>query len=259
MTGALVVIPARYGSTRFPGKPLKLLAGVPIVLRTLRNAQRARITAKAIVATDDERIVDVVRAAGGSAVMTSPDCSNGTKRVIEAVKKLSCDPYDVIVNVQGDEPLINPDHIDRAMSVLTEMNHDDTTTADVGTIAVRIEAEEDVTNPDTVKCVVNARNEVMYFSRAPIPFQRSGNQDLKTGRAKYLRHLGIYAFSREFLTEKIPQMAPSGLEMTEMLEQLTWLYCGAKIKVGLVNQAAHGVDTQEDLDKLEEHLSSRKT
>jgi len=184
-----VVIPARYGSTRFPGKPLKLLAGVPMILRTLHNAQRARKAAEAIVATDDERIVDVVRAAGGLAVMTSPDCSNGTKRVLEAVQRFGSDPYDVIVNVQGDEPLINPDHVDLAVSVLTETNHGEAKSADVGTIAVRIAAEEDLTNPNTVKCVVNARNEAMYFSRAPIPSMRSGKIDLKHGRARYLRHL----------------------------------------------------------------------
>ena len=240
----LAVIPARYASTRFPGKPLARLGGEPVIRHVWK--QVTQVFADAVVATDDPRIYDAVEAFGGRAVMTSPDHRSGTDRCREAVDKLGGDP-DVIVNVQGDEPFV-------AKSQLETICHcfDDPTTQ-IATLGKAFTTMEAVENPNSPKIAVSNQGFALYFSRSVIPYVRGKEREEWLQHFPYLKHLGIYAYRKEVLRE-VTQLPQSSLEIAESLEQLRWLQNGYKIKVGTTDVETVGIDTPEDLQRAEEFL-----
>ncbi len=240
------IIPARYHSTRFPGKPLALIAGKPMIQRVYERASQASLLERVIVATDDEGIYQTVEKFGGVAEMTSPQAANGTERIAEVANKLDCE---LVVNIQGDEPLIDPEIIDQLIRLMI-----DNPETPVGTLARRIESEQDLLNPNIVKVVLDNGRNALYFSRAPIPFHRDGGE--KFDRLKnlpYFWHIGIYIYRREFLLDFV-SLPPTPLEQAEQLEQLRVLENGYRIKVALTDKVTIGVDVPEDIAKVERYL-----
>ena len=230
---SICIIPARYASTRLPGKPLRLIAGLPMICRVYERASQAVKVDTTVVATDDQRIFDAVTANGGKAVMTRADHSTGTDRLAEAVQ--SFPDVDLIVNVQGDEPLINPSLIDELISLF-----DADPQLNMATVAVELTDPVEINNPNNVKVVMDRKGNALYFSRSPIPFERNKN------RSKVYKHIGIYAYRRNFLLE-YAAMSPTPLEQSESLEQLRALENGHKIRVIISANKFIGVDTEEDL------------
>jgi 3-deoxy-manno-octulosonate cytidylyltransferase (CMP-KDO synthetase) len=238
----VVVIPARYGSTRLPGKPLVMLAGKTMIQRVFERAKLAKLANRVIVATDDERIVKAVEAFGGEARMTRPDHRTGTERVAEVAAHVE---GDVFVNVQGDEPLLDPAAVDAAIASLLEEPQ-----ASISTVATPIKSPGDIMDPNVVKTVLDFEGNAIYFSRAPIPWVRdTGNKVL----ARHLKHLGLYVFEREALLE-YPTLPPGELERIEQLEQLRWMENGWKIRVAEVEHDAVSVDVPEDVARVEKLL-----
>ncbi len=236
----VVVIPERYASTRLPGKSLVEIAGKPLILHVLDRVRLAGRLDDVLVATDDDRIREVVEGAGGRAVMTRADHPSGTDRVAEAVAATDAD---VIINIQGDEPLVDPGLIDRLAGVMID-NPD----WDMGTAAAPITDLDDLHAPAVVKVVTGAEGQALYFSRAPIPYARDGFPPDPS--AIYRRHIGIYAYRRAFL-ERIVAAPPTVLEETEKLEQLRALALGARMIVIDTDDIGIGVDTPEDVVKVE--------
>jgi 3-deoxy-manno-octulosonate cytidylyltransferase (CMP-KDO synthetase) len=238
----VVVIPARYGSTRLPGKPLVSIAGKPMIQRVFERAKLAQCVNQVIVATDDERIVKAVEAFGGEARMTRSDHRTGTERVAEVAAHVE---GDVFVNVQGDEPLLDPAAVDAAVASLLE-----DPPASIATVATPIKTPADIMDPNVVKTVLDFEGNAIYFSRAPIPWVRdTGSKVL----ARHLKHLGLYVFDREALLE-YPTLPPGELERIEQLEQLRWLENGWKIRVAEVEHDAVSVDVPEDVARVEKLL-----
>jgi 3-deoxy-manno-octulosonate cytidylyltransferase (CMP-KDO synthetase) len=234
-----VVIPARYASTRLPQKMLLRETGKTLLQHTYEAACTARKPTGVIVATDHAEIAREVERFGGDFVMTSPDCASGTDRVAEVARKMP--RADILVNVQGDEPEMSPDNIDRVIELLEQ-----SPTAGMATLATRMPSAEQLANPACVKVVFDAAGRALYFSRSPIPFVR----DPEPGRAfndppLFHQHLGIYAYRRETLLE-VAAMHPSTLELAEKLEQLRMLQSGGTILVAVVEHAASGIDTAAD-------------
>jgi 3-deoxy-manno-octulosonate cytidylyltransferase (CMP-KDO synthetase) len=238
------IIPARYASTRFPGKPLAILGGKTVIQRVYEQA--VSVLDDAYVATDDERILQTVEAFGGRAVMTRSDHKSGTDRIEEAATKIGT-TADVIINIQGDEPFIHPSQIETLCRLF-----DDPQTQ-IGTLGKRFESMEAVENPNSPKIVTDVKGFALYFSRSVIPFIRGRQRDEWFGQYPFLKHLGIYAYRREVLGEitKLPQ---SSLEIAESLEQLRWLQNGYRIRVGETNIETVGIDTPEDLQRAEQLL-----
>jgi len=245
-TTVVGVIPARWASTRLPGKSLVEIAGKPLVLHVLDRVRLARRLDEVVVATDDERIRSVVEAAGGKAVMTRADHPSGTDRVAEAV---AGNAAAVIINIQGDEPLVDPDLIDRLAAVMLENPE-----WDMGTAAAPILKLDDLHAPSVVKVVTGLDGRALYFSRAPIPYARDGFP--MDPSQLYRRHIGIYAYRRAFL-DQIVAAPPTPLEETEKLEQLRALALGARMIVIETNDIAVGVDTPEDVKTVERLLAAR--
>jgi len=249
------IIPARYGSTRLKAKPLADICGKPMIQHVVERAKSARTLNEVLVATDDERIVSAVREFGGEAVMTPKELRSGTDRIAYVAKNLT--EASLIVNIQGDEPLIPPKMIDAAVKPLI-----DDASIRVGTAAKKISSEEELKNPSIVKVVVNISGDALYFSRSPIPYLRDGSSG-KTWSSQYtyLKHFGIYVFRRDFLME-FSGWSESALEKAERLEQLRILERGVPIRVTLTECESIAVDTQEDLEKvrtiLRKQLSSKK-
>lgn len=240
------LIPARYASTRFPGKPLALLGGKPVIQRVYE--QVASVLDDACVATDDERIFDCVKNFGGKVVMTRTDHKSGTDRIEEAIEKIGGD-YDVIVNIQGDEPFIQKSQIE---TVCRCFDDEKTQIATLGKPFTDMDA---VVNPNSPKIVIDNNSFAMYFSRSIIPFVRGKEQAEWLQHYPFLKHLGIYAYRRDVLRQ-ITQLPQSSLEIAESLEQLRWLQNGFKIKVGLTDVETVGIDTPDDLKRAEEFLST---
>lgn len=241
-----VVIPARYASSRLPGKPLADIAGKPMVVRVAERAAQSGAN-DVIVATDDERVLKAVEASGFKAVMTSPDHASGTDRIAEVAASLGCDEDDIIVNVQGDEPLIPPELIrDCALALTT---HKD---AAVATLAHPIHDEAEFRNPNIVKVVTDEQGYALYFSRAPIPWPRdafASGQSMPSDMPA-LRHIGLYAYRASFLAA-FGNLASAPLERFEMLEQLRALWHGYRIAVAVTpDSPGTGVDTPEDLERV---------
>ena len=243
------IIPARYASTRFPGKPLAMLGGKPVIQRVYEQVKS--VLGQAWVATDDERILQAVEAFGGQAVMTRSDHKSGTDRIEEAAQTIGT-TADVIINVQGDEPFIQRSQLQTIIHLF-----DDPATQ-IGTIGKPFESMEQVLNPNSPKIVCDVRGYAMYFSRSVIPFVRGQEQDSWLTHFPYLKHLGLYAYRRSVLHE-ITQLPQSPLELAESLEQLRWLQNGYRIKVGLSDVETVGIDTPEDLARAEAFLSAEKT
>jgi 3-deoxy-manno-octulosonate cytidylyltransferase (CMP-KDO synthetase) len=238
----LGVLPARWGSTRFPGKPLHLIAGKPLIQHVWERCRQCSRLDEILVATDDERIRDAVTAFGGTAVMTSPDHPTGTDRIAEAVRAVPAATH--IVNVQGDEPLIDPALIDELAETMAA-----DTTLDMATAANPLDPSDPaVSDPNVVKVVTALDGRALYFSRSPLPFFRNAAPGLPV-----LRHKGIYAYSRSFL-ERFVTWPPSPLETAESLEQLRALENGASIKVLLTTDTSPGVDTPEQAIEIERML-----
>ncbi|UXR64695.1 3-deoxy-manno-octulosonate cytidylyltransferase [Bdellovibrio bacteriovorus] len=240
------VIPARFGSTRFPGKPLVNLKGRPLIQWTVEGARKSRLLSEVIVATDHEGIKAAAEAVGVKVVMTDSDLPTGSDRIHAAIKDVACD---VVVNIQGDEPLVTGDLIDRLAQVFV-----DDPKMDMATLAHPISKEE-LHSANSVKVVLNNRDEALYFSRYAIPYSRVLADELGTWDG-CLKHIGMYAYSKNFL-KQFCEAPPALIEKAESLEQLRALYLGAKIKVIRVKEASIGVDTPEDLARLEKLLSSQ--
>ena len=238
----IVVIPARFGSTRLPGKPLISLAGKPMIQRVYERAKLAKHANRVIVATDDERVVKAVEAFGGEARMTRSEHRTGTERVAEVAAR---EEGDVFINVQGDEPLLDPNAIDVAVnSLLAEPQ------ASISTVATPIKTPGDIMDPNVVKAVLDFDGNAIYFSRAPIPWVRDTASKIQV---RHLKHLGLYVFEREALLE-YPTLPQGELERIEQLEQLRWMENGWKIRVAEVECDAISVDVPEDVARVEKLL-----
>lgn len=242
------IIPARYASTRFPGKPLAMLGGRTVIQRVYEQA--TAILDEAYVATDDERIFQAVEQFGGRAIMTRADHKSGTDRIEEAAEKIGTQA-DVIINIQGDEPFIQKSQIETLMHLFDEPS------TQIGTLGKRFESIEAAMNPNSPKIVTDKRGFALYFSRSIIPYVRGKEQSEWLQHFPYLKHLGLYAYRREVLRE-VTLLPQSPLEIAESLEQLRWLENGYRIRVGLTNVETVGIDTPEDLQRAEEFLASRK-
>jgi len=240
--GVAVVIPARYASTRLPGKPLAQIDGRPMIWYVWEKARKSRLASRIVVATDDERIAAAVRGFGGEARMTSPDCASGTDRVAETARGLA---EEIIVNLQGDEPMMHPSVIDAVVAPLL-----DDPAVSMTTAALPREDPEEFLRPSVVKVVVDDRGDALYFSRSSIPHYRD------TGSGRYRKHLGIYGYRKDFLFT-VAALPPASLESAERLEQLRVLQSGYKIRVVDVEFDSVGVDTPEDLNAVKERLCGR--
>lgn len=243
----VAIIPARYASTRFPGKPLAMLGGKTVIERVYRQA--IGVLGEAYVATDDERIMQAVEDFGGKAVMTRSDHKSGTDRIQEAADKIGT-TADVIINVQGDEPFIQPQQIETLCHLFDDAD------TQIGTLGKPFEDIESVKNPNSPKIAVDCRGFALYFSRSVIPFVRGQEPSDWLQHYPYLKHLGIYAYRRDVLSEitKLPQ---SPLELAESLEQLRWLENGYRIRVGKTDVETVGIDTPADLKRAEQFLIQR--
>lgn len=241
------IIPARYASTRFPGKPLALLGGKPVIQHVYEKV--AAVLEAAYVATDDERIYDVVKSFGGQVVMTRTDHKSGTDRIEEAIEKIGGE-WDVVVNVQGDEPFVAKNELDTICHCF-----DDPTTQ-IATLGKPFESMEAVQNPNSPKIVVDNMGFAMYFSRSVIPYVRGKEMSSWLTHYPFLKHLGIYAYRKDVLRQ-VTQLPQSSLEIAESLEQLRWLQNGFKIKVGTTDVETVGIDTPQDLERAEEFLKAQ--
>ena len=243
----LAIIPARYASTRFPGKPLARLGGKPVIQRVYE--QVAGVLDDAVVATDDERIRDAVRAFGGRVEMTSPDHRSGADRCWEAYCKQGRE-YDVVVNVQGDEPFIRPSQLEAVKRCFDDPATDIATLVKPFTEADGLAALE---NPNSPKVVLDAQSRAIYFSRSVIPYLRGVPREEWLARHTFYKHIGLYAFRADVL-RAVTALPQSPLELAESLEQLRWLENGYKIGVGISEVETIGIDTPEDLEKAERFL-----
>nr|WP_297001095.1 3-deoxy-manno-octulosonate cytidylyltransferase [Prevotella sp.] len=241
------IIPARYASTRFPGKPLALLGGKPVIQHVYEKV--AAVLEAAYVATDDERIYDVVKSFGGQVVMTRTDHKSGTDRIEEAIEKIGGE-WDVVVNVQGDEPFVAKSQLDTICHCF-----DDPTTQ-IATLGKPFESMEAVQNPNSPKIVVDNMGFAMYFSRSVIPYVRGKEKSSWLTHYPFLKHLGIYAYRKDVLRQ-VTLLPQSSLEIAESLEQLRWLQNGFKIKVGTTDVETVGIDTPQDLERAEEFLKTQ--
>ncbi|HKL21457.1 MAG TPA: 3-deoxy-manno-octulosonate cytidylyltransferase [Tichowtungia sp.] len=241
------VIPARWASTRLPGKPLAMIAGKPMIQRVVERVVQAETLSAVIVASDDHRIVEAVNSfgiPGAKAVMTRADHPSGTDRIAEAVADESCD---VVINIQGDEPLMDPVLIDRLGQVMCSGDWD------MATAATLITDKADLNSPDVVKAVFGRDGQALYFSRSVIPHVRDAGTDAE---GAHFRHIGIYAYTREYLLKLVAE-PPCQLEILEKLEQLRALHIGCRMNVLEVDNVGIGVDTPEDITKVEKILKSR--
>lgn len=253
----IAIIPARYASSRFPGKPLAILGGKTVIQRVVE--QVASVLDEVYVATDDERIRQAVEAFGGKVVMTRSDHQSGTDRICEALDTLYPDSQlpessqpDVVINIQGDEPFIQPSQIETVMHCF-----DDAETQ-IATLGKPFDNMKAVKNPNSPKIVVDNHHYAMYFSRSVIPFVRGKEESEWLSHYPFLKHLGLYAYRTDVLHE-ITRLPQSSLELAESLEQLRWLQNGYRIKVGLTDVETVGIDTPEDLQRAEQFLKTQVT
>jgi len=236
----VAIIPARYASTRLPGKPLADIGGMPMVWRVYLQAKKAMLVDDVWVATDDSRVYDAVTELGGNVIMTRPEHNSGTDRLAEAADSIHADIY---VNVQGDEPLIPPEMIDEAIYPLVK-----DPTINISTAAREITEPEEIADPAVVKVVLSEDGFAMYFSRAPIPYHRD-SWSSGVGRGSCLKHIGLYVYRRAYL-KKYASLPSTALENIEKLEQLRALGNGERIRVVITGRESVGVDTQDDLDRV---------
>ena len=255
----VAIIPARWASTRFPGKPLARIKNKPMIQWVVEQAQQASRISEVIVATDDDRILEAVAGFGGKAIMTSPDHISGSDRIAEVASGLNCD---IVVNIQGDEPLIPPENIDQVIDCL-----DKNSSLNVATLMMAIQASDEITDPNVVKVVADQKGRALYFSRSAIPFHRdewknelpgNSSKSKKKGVSRVFKHIGLYAYTRKFLLE-FTRMDPTPLEKLEKLEQLRILEHGHPIQVEMTERVSMGVDCIEDLEKVERFLEKQNS
>lgn len=245
----IAIIPARYASTRFPGKPLAKIGGITMINRVYNQVSKA--IDNVAVATDDQRIFDHVLSFGGKAIMTRQDHRSGTDRCWEAYLNNGGNE-DVIINVQGDEPFIQPEQIISLMQCFDDAN------THIATLVKPFDSNEcfsALENPNTAKVVFDENNNALYFSRSVIPYIRGVEKELWPSKHQYYTHLGMYAYRADVL-KKITSIQPSTLEIAESLEQLRWLQNGLNIKVGITNHSSIGIDSPQDLERAELYLSN---
>jgi 3-deoxy-manno-octulosonate cytidylyltransferase (CMP-KDO synthetase) len=240
---AVGIIPSRYASTRFPGKPLADIKGKTMIRRVYEQAKLSHALAAVFVATDDQRIVDEVESFGGNVIMTSPFHRSGTDRCFEVLEKIGKDKYDVVVNIQGDEPFIHPEQINKVVKSF-ENKH-----IQISTLAHKITDNKDLQNPSLVKITRKENGEALYFSRSPIPFIREAVSEIWVELYPFLKHIGIYAYRSDVL-EQIVKLPASSLEKAESLEQLRWLENGYSVMVEVTDKECFPVDTPEDLKQF---------
>ena len=231
----LALIPARYASTRFPGKPLADINGKPMIQCVYEQAKKCKSLSEVVVATDDERIEKAVRKFKGNAVMTSSKHESGTDRCYEAMKKLGGN-YDAVINIQGDEPFIHPEQISKVANCFKDA------TVQMATLVMKLDNRNELNNPNTIKVIINKKKEAIYFSRTAIPHHREKDFPMHA----YYKHVGIYGYRTDVLAE-ITKLERSSLEIAESLEQLRWLENGYKISVEFTAHESHSIDTPEDL------------
>lgn len=240
MKKVIGIIPARYGSTRFPGKPLVDINGKSMIQRVYEQAKKTSNLHHVVVATDDQRIVDAVQAFGGEVVMTSADHQSGTDRCEEVLLKQEM-KFDIVVNIQGDEPYIDPDQIAQVIHCFSDEN------TEIATLVKLIDSNEELFNSNKPKVLIDENDFAIYFSRAALPYQRGIEQEQWIENYNYYKHIGLYAYRVDILRE-ITQISPSRLELAEGLEQLRWIENGYKIKIAITETESLSVDSPEDLN-----------
>lgn len=245
----LGIIPARYASSRLPGKPLVDIGGKSMVQRVVEQAQLSKSLAAVVVATDDERIAEHVRAFGGEAVMTSPDHPSGTDRCWEAMRKVGDEKFDAVVNIQGDEPFVAPQQIDELCACLQQRG------VSIATLAQTITDDRDLDDPGEVKITVDVEMNALYFSRAVIPQLRNAKPGPRHTQFRFLKHVGLYAFTKEALAD-IVKLNLSSLEIAESLEQLRWIENGKRVRVGITEHLSFCVDTPADLEEARRRVTA---
>ena len=239
----LGIIPARYASTRFPGKPLTIINGKPMIQRVYEQSLKAELLTDVVVATDDQRIYDAVIAFGGKVMMTSSEHNSGTDRCCEIVEKIE-NQYDAVVNIQGDEPFINPEQINQIASLIS------TEESQIASLCKPIKDEDELFDENVVKVVFDKNNNALYFSRQTIPFLRKADKNAMSWMQQrtFYKHIGIYAYKVNVLKE-IANLPQSGLELSECLEQLRWLENSYEIKMGTTEFESYSIDTPQDVEK----------
>ena len=242
------IISARYNSTRFPGKPLALIQGKTMIRRVCEQAWKSKLDA-VVVATDDVRIADEVMGFGGQYVLTDPNHRSGTDRCREALDLLG-NQYDAVVNIQGDEPFIDPRQINQIIDLISQEN------TLLASLAKRIEDEDELFSPNTVKVVMNKFGNALYFSRNPIPFIRNLDRKEWLEKGVFYKHIGIYAYKAETLRQ-IAEMQPTSLELSESLEQLRWLENGLNIRMGITDSENVSIDMPDDILKAEQFAQNQ--
>jgi len=235
----VALIPARYASTRFPGKPLVLIGGKPMIQRVYERVMESDVDL-CYVATDDYRIDNEIKKIGGKVILTSPDHPSGTDRCGEAARKIVLQPDDLVVNIQGDEPFIQPEQINQLIRLF------DNPEVEIGTLVYQIEEREKIENPNVVKALLSDRKRVLYFSRAAVPYIRNKEKKVVT---PFYKHIGIYAYRYQTL-QKLIALPQSKLEQTEQLEQLRWLEADFQIFAAITTHESLAVDTPADLEKI---------
>jgi 3-deoxy-manno-octulosonate cytidylyltransferase (CMP-KDO synthetase) len=241
------IIPARFASTRFPGKPLTIIDGISMIQRVYTQVSSANSIAAVMVATDDERIFNHVKDFGGNVYMTAVNHNSGTDRCAEVLEQLNDNSIDVVINIQGDEPYIQASQIDLLASCFTDQS------IEIATLIKKIDLTEDVLNPNVVKVIKDINNKAIYFSRSAIPFQRGVAQDdCMINKADYYKHIGIYAYRPDILSN-IVKLPLSSLEKAESLEQLRWIENGYAVYTAVTKFESIAIDTPEDLNKLSRH------
>lgn len=236
------IIPARYASTRFPGKPLAMIQGKSMINRVYKQALKAKSLSKVVVATDDSRIFDHINNFGGNVVMTAKNHLNGSSRCLEVIEN-SNEQFDAVINIQGDEPYIDPEQINQLAALFKKQN------VEIATLVKKVQTEEELFNPNVVKVVFDNNKQALFFSRQAIPFLRGIKMDEWITEHSFYKHIGIYGY-RPGILKEIVSLAPAELERVESLEQLRWIENGYSIKLGITTLEGDAVDTPEDLLKL---------
>ena len=239
----LGIIPARYASTRFPGKPLTIINGKSMIQRVYEQALKAEMLNDVVVATDDDRIYDAVLSFGGKVVMTSSEHKSGTDRCAEVVKTIN-DKYEAVVNIQGDEPFINPEQINQIASLISQKD------SQMASLCKPIKDADELFDNNVVKVVFDIKGNALYFSRHTIPFMRNVENEARSwmNSHTFYKHIGIYAYKTDVL-EQISQLTQSELEMSESLEQLRWLENSYRIIMGITEYESYSIDTPRDVEK----------
>lgn len=241
----IAIIPARYQSTRFPGKPLALIHGKSMINRVVEQVKKAKGLSRVVVATDDQRIFDHVKGFGGDVILSADNHVNGTSRCLETMEILEDqnNKIDAVINVQGDEPCIHPEQIEQIVRLMNK------TEVNIGTLIKQIDTEEALFNPNVVKVVIGNDNQAIYFSRQAIPYLRGKDKSTWHTQHPYYKHIGIYGYKSETL-KRIMGLSPGLLEQAESLEQLRWLENGLTIDTQVTDYESIGIDTPEDLENL---------